>query len=259
MASADQAEKPTYPIGSVDSALRLLLLIGEHQQLRIAEAAEELGVARSTAHRLMQMLQFHGFVRQDEDSKAYRAGPVLFDMGLQVVRNLDIRRHARPAIEATANQVGETVLLFVLQQDGQVACIDGVESSKWLRVGNRIGAVLPAHLTAAGAAILADYTPEHLDQLYPDHELPEGDVEPPSWEEFEAKLATAKRLGYSVQQGELEPDVSAVGAAIRDERGHASFAISIGVPTSRLGADADEQLGQAAIECASRITAELPW
>jgi IclR family transcriptional regulator, acetate operon repressor len=254
---AEGAEKPTYPIGSVDSALRLLLLVGEHKQLRIAEAAEELGVARSTAHRLMQMLQFHGFVKQDGDSKAYRAGPVLFDLGLQVVRNLDIRRHARPAIEATAALVGETVLLFVLQQDGHVACIDGVESDKWLRIGNRIGAVLPAHQTACGLSILAGYTAEQLDDIYPEHRLTAD--KSPSWKQFQAKLKKARKLGYAVQKGEPEPDASAVGAAIRDERGRASFAVSIAIPTSRLGSDSGRKLGEAAVACAGRITAELPW
>ncbi|MBS1888554.1 MAG: IclR family transcriptional regulator [Actinobacteria bacterium] len=256
---AEAAEKPTYPIGSVDSALRLLLLVGEHKQLRIADAAEELGVARSTAHRLMQMLQFHGFVKQDEDSRAYRAGPVLFNMGLQVVRNLDIRRHARPAIEATAAELGETVLLFVLQQDGHIACIDGVESEKWLRIGNRIGAVLPAHQTACGLALLAEYEPEQLNQIYPEHHLANGDGAAITWKEFEKRLKATRKLGYAVQKGELEADVSAVGAAIRDERGHASFAVSIAIPTSRLGSDSGRKLGEAAIACAGRITAELPW
>ena len=69
------SDKPIYPIGSVDSAMRLLLMIGERDRVRIAEAAKELGVARSTAHRLMQMLLYHGFVRQDPESKAYVAGP----------------------------------------------------------------------------------------------------------------------------------------------------------------------------------------
>jgi DNA-binding IclR family transcriptional regulator len=41
---------------SVDKALRLLELIGERQALRVSEAADLLGVARSTAHRLLTAL-----------------------------------------------------------------------------------------------------------------------------------------------------------------------------------------------------------
>ena len=43
---------PTYPIASVDRALRLLLLVAQRSRLRLTEASEALGVAPSTAHRL---------------------------------------------------------------------------------------------------------------------------------------------------------------------------------------------------------------
>ena len=56
---------PQYPIESVDNALKLLLLLGEQPQIRLSEATRYLGVASSTAHRLLAMLSYRGFVRQD--------------------------------------------------------------------------------------------------------------------------------------------------------------------------------------------------
>jgi IclR helix-turn-helix domain len=47
---------PQYPIGSVDNALKLLLLLGERPEIRLSEATRYLGVAPSTAHRLLAML-----------------------------------------------------------------------------------------------------------------------------------------------------------------------------------------------------------
>ena len=46
-------QPPAYPIASVDSALRLLKLFRDMPRVRLSEAAEHLGVAHSTAHRLM--------------------------------------------------------------------------------------------------------------------------------------------------------------------------------------------------------------
>lgn len=57
-----QNRRPTYAIESVDHALQLLLVLQHHGRLRGAEAAAELGVARSTAHRLLGMLRYRGFV-----------------------------------------------------------------------------------------------------------------------------------------------------------------------------------------------------
>ena len=59
----------------MDNALRLLMLFRERPRVRLSEASEHLGVAHSTAHRLMAMLAYHGFVRQEPGSRAYLAGP----------------------------------------------------------------------------------------------------------------------------------------------------------------------------------------
>jgi DNA-binding IclR family transcriptional regulator len=77
---------PAYPIASVDNALRLLMLFRDTPRVRLSEASEHLGVAHSTAHRLMAMLAYHGFVRQEPGSRAYLAGPALVEIGLAAVR-----------------------------------------------------------------------------------------------------------------------------------------------------------------------------
>ena len=145
---------PAYPIASVDNALRLLRLFRDQPRVRLSEASEHLGVAVSTAHRLLAMLAYHGFVRQDPDSRAYLAGPALVEIGLAAVRQLDIRAQARPVLEDLAAALGETVHLTVLE-GGDVRYLDAVESSRALRVTARTGSVLAANCTASGKALLA--------------------------------------------------------------------------------------------------------
>ena len=147
-------QPPAYPIASVDSALRLLKLFRDTPRVRLSEASEHLGVALSTAHRLMAMLAYHGFVRQEAGSRAYVAGPALVEIGLAAVRELDIRRHARPVLESLAASLGETVHLAVLE-GGTVRYLDAVESPRTLRVASRTGSVLAANCTASGKALLA--------------------------------------------------------------------------------------------------------
>src|SRR3954454_17911889 len=100
---------------SVDNALRLLELIGQRQALRVAEAADLLGVARSTAHRLLAALRRRGFVLQDRPNGAYRPGPALVEAGLAAFSRIDIRRVARPGLEDVREQTQETVSLAVLE------------------------------------------------------------------------------------------------------------------------------------------------
>jgi len=61
-ARGGDAAVPLYPIESVDNALRLLLLLAEQPRIRLTDASNYLGVASSTAHRLLAMLQYRGFV-----------------------------------------------------------------------------------------------------------------------------------------------------------------------------------------------------
>src|SRR5882757_10214062 len=68
--------KPQYGIDSVDHALHLAAVLQQEGPLRVSEAAERLGVARSTAHRLLAMLVYRDFAEQDADRR-YRPGPVL--------------------------------------------------------------------------------------------------------------------------------------------------------------------------------------
>jgi IclR family acetate operon transcriptional repressor len=251
-------DKPIYPIGSVDSAMRLLLMIGERDRVRIAEAAKELGVARSTAHRLMQMLLYHGFVRQDPESKAYVAGPRLIGLGVQLVRKLDVRTIARPYMEALAAEVSETVHLFALQPERGVLCLDSVEGPRGLRVGARTGLYLPAFASASGRAILSTLPEEDVREMYRSPRLPKHEECTIGLRtELLERLDTARSLGYAVQRNESEPGVSAVSAPLRVGDGIASFAIAVALPTERLADEMLPSLGEAVCRCASEVSESL--
>lgn len=256
--SSGEADAPAYPIGSVDSALRLLLLLGERSQLRVADAAKELDVAPSTAHRLLQMLLFYGFVRQDAESKAYVPGPAWVTMGLQGVRDLDIRTVARPQLEALVKSIGETVQLLALQPGGEVVCLDAIEGPSLVRAAGRLGAVLPAQATAGGRVLLAGLPVERLRELRlgttgPD--LPLNKIRTKA--ALEKELARIREQGYGVQRDELEPGVSAIAAPIRGVGGDASFAIDVVMPSSRLRDEDVEPIAKQAIEAAGHVAAQL--
>src|ERR1700749_334651 len=82
-------------LSSVDNALLLLQLVGQRKVVRIAEAADELNLARSTVHRLSAALRRRGFVTQDRPNGAYRAGRALYRVGGATMDGTDGRRGAR--------------------------------------------------------------------------------------------------------------------------------------------------------------------
>jgi IclR family transcriptional regulator, acetate operon repressor len=220
---------------SVDKALWLLQLVGEHQALRVAEAADLLGVARSTAHRLLTALRRRGLVMQDRPNGAYRPGPALYEIGLAAVSRIDIRRVARPVLEQLREQTGETASLAVLEGT-TIRFLDCVESPRSLRVGDRIGVTRQAHASAVGKAILAGLSDAEIDRRYPGGDLPAATTTAAITDAvvLRAELAEIRARGYALNWEESSEGVCAVAVALRDTVGQPLAGLGVAAPSSRM-------------------------
>ena len=252
------ARKPSYPIESVDNALRLLIMVSEQKQVRVSEAAGELGTAVSTAHRLLAMLAHHDFVVQDPESKVYKAGPVLLKIGLSAAKNLDMRTVVRPFAEGLRDEIGETVHVAVLQGK-EVLFIDCAESRNALRVASRAGTVMWAHCTSVGKAMLAAEPDDVLRGLFRSAKLP-GLTEHSITQRADlfAQLEEVRRRGYARNSSESELGVGSVSAALHDLRGRSLAGISISVPLVRMPKERWAVLAEAVVRTARSIEASLP-
>jgi DNA-binding IclR family transcriptional regulator len=238
-------ERPGYPLESVDNALNLVWLLRERGQIRVSEAAAALGTSRSTAHRLLAMLAYHGFAQQDPSSKAYAVGPAL--------GSIDVRALARPALERLCQEVEETVHLVSLRGAAAVF-LDSVETSRGLRVGSRAGSLMPAHCTAAGKAILAQLPADELRRLYRDERLeqmtPRSLV---SSKELDGELERIRRRGFATNLGESEPDVGAVAVAAPGGISGRRLAITVSAPITRLERAGVKRIARAAAAAAADL------
>lgn len=241
-----QSQRP-YLIESVDNALQLLLLVRERRALRVAEAADHLGVARSTAHRLLTGLRHRGFVTQDSH-RVYHPGPVFGPTTAP-----DLRLLARPHLQELARSLDETVHLIVLEGNG-VRFVEGIESTKALRVSSRVGVVLPAHCTAGGLVLLAELPTEEITALYP-----RGLPSLPGTARTELssllrRLRTVRRNGYAHNDQESERGIAAVGVPVRDPSGRTLASLAVAMPSARCPRTRAADLAAALREHAEAIT-----
>ena len=223
---------PQYPIESVDNALKVLLLLGDRPSLRLTDVSQYLGVASSTAHRLLAMLQYRGFVRQDTTTRGYVAGPTLDGLAMGVLRRLDVRSRARPVLEKLNADLQETVHLGRLE-GADVHFIDSIESSRALRVGGRLGRSIPAHCTSNGKALLAGLTEAQLEALYPEEQL--AQLTPHSIAtrtELLEVLARVRAEGFASSDEESEEGVASVAVAL-PARHSPRLAVNASAPVSR--------------------------
>lgn len=257
MEQRTHGQEPRYPIESVGNALRLLSMFVSEETIRVKDAAKVLGVATGTAHRLLAMLLYHGYVSQDPTSKVYVPGPMLLSVGLRTSSRLDLPSQARPHLEQLNAELNETVHLAVLRES-EVLYVDGIESTKALRVISRAGTIHPAHCTSAGKALLAQFPRSALLELYPDEELPQATARSiTSRAQLLVELESTATRGYAINFGELEEGIGSIAVPVCDPSGNTVASIGVGAPASRLSEDRLQQFAASAQSCAEQLGAEL--
>jgi IclR family transcriptional regulator, acetate operon repressor len=208
-----QETGPTYPIESVDRALTLLLAFETTDSMSITEAGKLLGVSRSTAYRLLSLLAYRGFVRQDERTKAFTGGPALLRVGLAAVNRSDLRTSLRPLLELVVARTDETAHLVVLQQR-DAFFLDCVEGSKMIRATPRVGTSLPAHVTAAGKVLLAGLPEARLEDILSSSLPAVTRRSTVSSDSLIRELAQVRKQGWALNDGESEVGLRAVAVPI---------------------------------------------
>jgi len=237
---------------TLDRGLQLLELVARSAEpVSVAGAAAAVGLDRRITHRLVMTLVARGYLHR-EGNHGYRLGPTCLSLASAIS---DLRALAHPFLEDLAKRTEETAHLVVLS-GREVVFIDGIESLKALRVGNRTGRLLPANATSVGKAWLAALTPERVDELYGTSPLVAvTDRTIVDLDALRAELDDVRRRGYATSRGESEDGVGSVGMAALDPHGEPRLAMSVAMPLSRFteAADAD---AVAALRSVARVLSE---
>ncbi|EKU48299.1 IclR family transcriptional regulator [Mycobacteroides abscessus subsp. abscessus] len=245
-------KRPDHAIESVDNALLLIDLLRRHPQegVRVQDVAAYLGVAPSSAHRLLSTLLYRGFVTRGP-ARQYRPGPALGVAETQGTQSVP-----GPVLEILAQlsaDTGETVSL--LRRRGvSVVFLTTVESRQRLRVGERTGTVLPARLTSGGKALLAALDDVSIRALYAGGRSPGERLAGSDLERLLAEMDEVRAQGFALNLRQTESDISAVGIAVPHSSGlPPRDAVALSAPAVRTTALTSER----SIDLVRRACADL--
>ncbi|GAB2882879.1 IclR family transcriptional regulator [Streptomyces mayteni] len=217
---------PPYGVTSVDHALRLAVILQVEGPLTVSEAAARLGVARSTAHRLLSTLVYRDFAVQNDDDRSYRVGPVL-ELAAQTRSDVaELRAAALGPMRALVDVLDETANLSV-RTGRTVRFIASVECDQALRVGKREGMVFPAHQVTGGLVMLATLDDDELTALYG------GAEDRPDLTKLRAELRAVRRSGVALNLERSERGVVAVGRGVTAPDGDTIAAVAVSMPSVR--------------------------
>ncbi|MDR7474388.1 MAG: IclR family transcriptional regulator [Armatimonadota bacterium] len=233
---AASSGRPRAPrlVPAVDRAVRVLrALAADGASPRLSDLSQALGVSKSSLSGLLATLEHHGLVERDAESRVYRLGGALMELGSAAQRELDLARAARRPLERLRDTVGETAVLHVPAGDGAVI-VARAESRPRLKVVAPLGHRLPP-LAGAVAKVLLAHRPEA--DLAP---LLRGGL--PAFtrrsvtdpQRYLEELRRVRRRGYALDDEEYLPGVCALSAPVYDVLGRLAGTVTVVGSSARL-------------------------
>lgn len=233
MSNAEEGERDTAVIRSVDRAVAILDLLAAEGWRTGADVARELGVHRSTALRLLATLDRHALVERDPRTAKYRLGRRVAQLASSVRGEVDLRQAARPVCEQLARQLGETVTLDVL--DGaEIVPIEQASGSTSVMSVNWLGTRSPVHCTASGKVIVA-FAPQSVRAAIlgrPLERRTENTITDPA--DLDAQLREVRESGFARTFEELEVGLNAIAAPVRSADGEVVAGLDVSGPAHRI-------------------------
>lgn len=201
--------------------------------LGTTEIARRLGSSPSTVYRALVTLEDLGLIERDADTGRYRLAAGVVSLAGALLANLDLREVARPHLQRLAQVSGESVSLSIWNHVEAVN-VDQVPGPSLIRHLAPLGRINPAHASASGKVLLSHAPPGDLAEVLA-RGLPRMTdrtiVDP---DRLLTELSRVRRAGHAVNDRELEPDLVAVAAPLRDHRGEVVAAVCISAPGYRV-------------------------
>jgi IclR family pca regulon transcriptional regulator len=217
---------------SLERGLAILSSFGSAQPLLgVSDLARELGLSRSTAHRYVATLATLGYLQQDVETKKYRLGPRVLDLGFSAINSMELRHIGSPHLEQLSQATGHTVNMAVL--DGvDIVYIERIQGSgpEEIDLNLHVGSRLPAYCTSAGKVLLAFLPQDELRSRLDEMQLSRrGPNTITAKRELLKELVRVRERGLAVNNEELAYGLRSLAVPVRSQTGTVVAAINIAV------------------------------
>ncbi|MFE0024625.1 IclR family transcriptional regulator [Amycolatopsis sp. NPDC059021] len=245
-------------VQSVDRAISVLELLARNGETGITEIAGELGVHKSTASRLLSVLESRGLVEQLGERGKYAIGFGIVRLAGAATGRMDLAKLGRTSCQTLAETLGETVNIAIAD-DGVAINISQARGSAAISTQNWTGQRTPLHATSSGKILLASLPEAERKRLLRrklEQYTPRTVVDP---EELNAELDRVAEDGYVACYEELELGMHAVAVPIHGPGGEVVAAMSVSGPSYRLSKQRVRQIVRPLTEAAMELSAQLGY
>ena len=259
------SEGTTSTSQSLERGLAILASFNsERPQIGVSELSRDLALSRSTTHRYVTTLSRLDYLLQDPESKRYRLGPKVLELGFSAINSMDLREIAAPHLRQLSDETQHTVNLAIL--DGvDVVTIDRCRGARPgereidFDLDLRVGARLPAYCTAVGKAMLAFVDEPRREAIIEQIDFvargPNTLTDPDA---FRAELARIRVSGVAINDEELAYGLRSIAAPIHSHSGEVLAALNLAVHRTVVTMEElIERLGPAVLRAAQDVSRSM--
>jgi DNA-binding IclR family transcriptional regulator len=247
-------------VQSVSRSLRILEALGRKGKPQsLAEITATVKLPKTTVHRLLETLQYEGYVEQYPVTRQLQLSSKILEMAASFLDRFDVREVARPLLMELWQQSQESVHLGLLDGD-EVLYVEKLESSHTIRMYSEIGRRAPLHCTGLGKALLANLPAEEIERIVGQKGLQrftENTLVDRA--DLLQEIATIRSQGVAFDNEEHEKSVRCIAAPVYDAQGLVSAAISIAGPAFRMTPERQQDLKPHVVEAAQSISRRLGY
>ena len=253
---ADAGEVRT-PSSGVNATLRILDLLATRGTLSLADVARELGLAKSTVHRILGVLVDRAWAVRDANGQ--------YGLGIRALRlgssstDLPIVTAFRTIAATFLDTLDETIALAVVDGDESLY-IAMEETSQPVRYVTHVGSKAPAFASASGRVVLATQPPEAVAALFSGRILitPTGH-RLGGMPELRRILGEVRAEGLAENWDETAIGLYAASVPIVNESGTTIAALTTLVPRSRVTPERRETIVACLKEHGARLSDLVAW
>ncbi len=193
---------------------------------RLTALAEASGLPQPTAHRLLADLIQEGLLERDPATRAYRLGPLVYELGLAVTPRVDIRRFCSASLDRLSAEMEDTA--YLNSRSGKDAlCLDRREGSFEIRalpveVGNR----RPLGIGSGALAVLSALPNSEVDTVLAENETRYRRHSMTS-ERIRSAVEATRSRGFAVTSGRIVARFRGVAIPIGNGIGGVPFALGV--------------------------------
>jgi len=234
--SKSKNNKVSSPSSSaVERALTILELIATKPgSVGVGEIAKELGLAKSTTHRLLESLKNKQFIEQNESLEKYDIGIKAIEVGMSGLINWNIVDIAAPYLKQLASDLNETCFLAVYDE-GEIVYVYKAEGNQSVTTNAQLGTRKNIHCTSLGKAIVSNYHIEKVEEILNEkgmEKFTENTITDKQL--YFEELSNVRQQGYAIDDEEIEDGLTCYAVPIFNYTGNAIAAISVAGPTERM-------------------------